>query len=117
MIVDVKKNYTPMNIKELMKLKKAHSVRILALLNKLDTYKDKNGNPIPKRKKMTLDELNAFFGVNLRNWNEIERKIIKPVKEELDTHATKSFIYEANYEILGRGRPSFKNVTINLIGR
>jgi len=117
MIVDVKKNYTPMNIKELMKLKKAHSVRILALLNKLDTYKDKNGNPIPKRKKMTLDELNAFFGVNLRNWNEIERKIIKPVKEELDAHATKSFIYEANYEILGRGRPSFKNVTINLIDR
>jgi len=49
MIVDVKKNYTPMNIKELMKLKKAHSVRILALLNKLD--KDKNENPIPKRKK------------------------------------------------------------------
>jgi len=115
MIIDVKKNYTPMNIKELMKLKKPHSVRMLALLNRIDTYKDKDNNSIPKRKKMTLDELNAFFGVNYKKWNMLEKTILKPVKEELDVHTTKSFIYEANYEVLGRGRPSFKDVTIDLI--
>ena len=107
MIVDVKKNYTMMNIKELMKIKKAHSIRMLALLNHLSTTKDKN-------KIMTLDELNAFFGTKYKTWNEFERSLLKQVKEELDTHSTKSFIYESNYEILGRGRPAFKDVTIEV---
>jgi len=69
---------------------------MLALLNRIDTYKDKDNNSIPKRKKMTLDELNAFFGVNYKKWNMLEKTILKPVKEELDVHTTKSFIYEAN---------------------
>lgn len=117
MIIDVKRNYTMMNIKELMKLKKSHSVRILALLNRLSTYKTNDDNEweIPKRKRMTLNELNAFFGVNYKTWNKIEEKIIIPVKEELDAHSTRSFIYEANYEALGRGRPSFRDVTIDVI--
>jgi len=114
MIIDVKKNYTMMNIKELMKLKKPHSVRMLALLNRISTYKTDEWE-IPKRKRMTLENLNEFFGVRHRNWNEIERKILKPVKEELDAHSRLSFIYEANYEVLGRGRPSFKNVTIDVV--
>jgi hypothetical protein len=117
MIVDVKRNYTMMNIKELMKLRKAHSVRMLALLNRISTYKTNDDNEweIPKRKRMTLDELNAFFGTNYKTWNEFERSLLKPVKEELDAHSTRSFIYEANYEALGKGRPSFKDVTIDVI--
>jgi len=115
MIVDVKKNYTMMNIKELMKLRKSHSVRMLALLNRISTYKANDDWEIPKRKHMTLNELNAFFGTKYKNWNKIEEKILKPVKEELDAHSKLSFIYEANYEILGRGRPSFRDVTIDLI--
>ena len=111
MIIDVKRNYTLINIKEISMLKRPHSIRMLSLLNRISSY----GKNIPKRKKMTLDELNAFFGVNLRNWNEIERKILKPVKEELDCIAKLSFIYESNYEVLGRGRPSFKDVTIDVI--
>jgi plasmid replication initiation protein len=110
MIVEVNKNYTPMNIKEIMKLKKSHSVRMLALINRID-YDESSS----KRRNMTLDNLNEFFGVNFKNWNEIERKILNPVKEELDAYSTKSFMYEANYEVLGRGRPSFKNVTIDVI--
>ena len=115
MIVDVKKNYTMMNIKELMKLRKSHSVRMLALLNRISTYKTEDDWEIPKRKIMTLNELNAFFGVNYKTWNKIEEKIIIPVKEEPDAHSTRSFKYEANYEVLGRGRPSFRDVTIDLI--
>jgi plasmid replication initiation protein len=111
MIVEVNKNYTPMNIKEIMQLKKAHSVRMLALINRISNYDDN----IPKRKHMTLEELNLFFGTNYKKWNTIEKEILKPVKEELDAHSTKSFIYEANYEVLGRGRPSFKDVTIDVV--
>jgi len=114
MIIDVKRNYTMMNIKEIMKLKRSHSVRMLALLNKISTYKVDDWE-IPKRKRMTLDELNAFFGVNYKKWNMFEVSILKPVKDELDAHSTRSFIYEANYEVLGRGRPSFKDVTIDVI--
>jgi len=116
MIIEVKRNYTMMNIKELMKLRKSHSVRILALLNRISTYKTNDDAwEIPKRKRMTLDELNSFFGVNYKTWNKIEEKILHPVKEELDAHSTRSFIYEANYESLGRGRPSFRDVTIDVI--
>lgn len=108
MIVDVKNNYTMMNIKELMKLRRSHSVRMLALLNHLNTTKDKN-------KIITLDELNEFFGTKYKTWNEFERSLLKPVKVELDAHSTRSFTYESNYEILGRGRPSFRDVTIDVI--
>ena len=117
MIVDVKKNYTMMNIKDLMKLRKPHSIRMLALLNRIRTYKtnDDNGWEIPKRKRMTLENLNDLFGTKYKKWSNIEAEILKPVKEELDAHSKLSFIYEANFEALGRGRPSFKDVTIDVI--
>ena len=115
MIIEVKEQYTMMNTKEIMNLKKAHSIRMLGLLNTIAGYKDKDNNPLPKRKRMTLENLNEFFGVNYKKWSMLEKSILKPVKEELDAHSTKSFIYEANYENLGRGRPSFRDVTIDLI--
>jgi plasmid replication initiation protein len=117
MIVDVKRNYTMMNIKDLMKLRKPHSIRMLALLNRIRTYKtnDDNGWEIPKRKRMTLENLNDLFGTKYKKWSNIEAEILKPVKEELDAHSKLSFIYEANFEALGRGRPSFKDVTIDVI--
>ncbi len=111
MIVSVKKNYTYINIQSLMSIKRAHTLRMLSLLHKISNY----GDNVAKRKHMTIDELNAFFGVSYKTWNEFERTILKPIKEELDTHSKLSFIYDPNYEILGRGRPSFKNVTIDII--
>jgi len=117
MIIEVKEQYTMMNTKEIMNLKKAHSIRMLGLLNQISTYKTKDEDEweIPKRKRMTLENLNEFFGVKYKKWSMLEKSILKPVKEELDAHSTKSFIYEANYENLGRGRPSFRDVTIDLI--
>jgi plasmid replication initiation protein len=111
MIIDVKNKYTPMNIKDLMHVKSKHSLRLLALLARIKNY----DNDVSKRKKMTLDELNAFFGVNYKKWNMLEKTILEPVKKELDLNAKISFIYEANYENLGRGRPSFRDVTIDLV--
>ena len=61
MIVDVKRKYTNMNVKSLMTLRSSHSLRFLALLNRIAQY-DEN---IPKRKVMNLDDLNLFF------WNQI----------------------------------------------
>jgi plasmid replication initiation protein len=114
MIVDVKKNYTMMNIKEIMKLRRSHSVRMLALLNRISTYKTDEWE-IPKRKRMTLENLNDLFGTKYKKWSNIEAEILKPIKEELDAHSKLSFIYESNYEALGRGRPSFRDVTIDVI--
>ena len=111
MIVDVKRNYTNINTKELMNIRNKHSLRLLALLCRMSEY----STDVAKRKHMTLDELNLFFGTNLKTWTDIERKILKPVKEELDNNSKFSFIYESNFIKLGRGRPSFKDVTIDLI--
>jgi len=111
MIIDVKKNYTPMNIKDLMLVKNAHSLRLLALLCKISEYSE----DVAKRKHMTLNELNLFFGTKYKKWSNIETEILKPVKEDLDNVSKLSFIYESNFQKLGRGRPSFKDVTIDLI--
>jgi len=113
MIVDVKKNYTFLNTKELMRLRNKHSLRLLPLLNTIAGYDDEVG----KRKRMTLEELNEFFGTKYKRFVEIEKKILIPVKEELDNNSKISFIYDPNFESLGRGRPRFKNVTIDVIER
>ena len=112
LIVDVKKNFnfTPMNIKELMHVKNAHSLRFLTLLNRIKNY-DKD---IPKRKKLNLQEMNAFFGTNYKNWAKLELKLLKPIKEELDALKHLSFLYEPYFESYGRGRPRFEHVTIDL---
>lgn len=111
MIIDVKKNYTNINIKDLMLVKNAHSLRLLSLLCRISQYDP----DIPKRKHMTLNELNLFFGTNYKSWSMLELKILKPIKEDLDNTSKISFIYESNFQKLGRGRPSFKDVTIDLI--
>jgi len=111
LIIDVKRKYTNINIKDLMKLKSPHTLRFLAMLNRISQY-DEN---IPKRKSLTLDELNLFFGTKYKKWNSIEAKILNPIQNELNNISDLSFIYESNFEALGRGRPKFKDVTIDLI--
>ena len=113
MIVEVKNNYTPINTKDLMHLKKTHSVRLLPLLHTISRYDE----DVAKRKKMTLEELNEFFGTKYKTWSEIERSILKPTKEELDSNSKISFIYEPDFENLGKGRPKFKWVVIDVIER
>jgi len=111
MIVDVKNNYTFINTKELMQLKNKHSIRLLPLLNTIAGY----NNNVGKRKHMTLEDMNEFFGTKYKTWTKLETKILKPVKEELDEKSKISFIYESNFESLGKGRPRFKSVTIDII--
>ena len=110
MVIAVKRDYTNLNIKSLMQVKNAHSLRFIALLNKINQDEKLKENIV----FLTLEELNLFFGTNYKSWSMIELKIIKPIKEELDTFSKLSFNYQSNFENLGVGRPKFKDVEIIL---
>ena len=105
--------YTNINLTSLMKLNNKHSIRLIAILEKISQY-DKY---IAKRVTYSLEELNGIFGTNYPRLSEIERKILKPVKNELDTLSKKSFIYQINYEKKSKsaGRPKAVGVTIDLV--
>lgn len=111
MIVDVKKNYTFINTKQLMRLKNKHSLRFLPLLNRINQYDEH----IPKLKRFEFEEINEFFGTKYKRFSDIERKILMPAKEDLDTNSHLSFIYDINFVNLGVGRPKAKDVVIYLI--
>jgi plasmid replication initiation protein len=111
LIIDVKKDYTRIDTRSLMRLKSKHTLRMLPLLRKIENY----GKDIPKRKKFELEDLNDFFGTNYKKIAEIERKILAPVKEELDLNSKITFLYEVNFIQLDKGRPKAHNITIDMI--
>ena len=113
LIIDVKKNFnfTPINLKKLMEVKRVHTLRFLTLLTRISNYDEH----VPKRTKLKLNELNAFFGTNYKTWSKVEIKLIKPIKQELDNLKHLSFIYESRFESMGRGRPKFDYVTIDVL--
>jgi len=113
LIVEVKKNYTYIDTRVLMSLKSKHSIRILPLLEKIKGYDAHVG----KRKKMSLNALNDFFGTKYKRIADIERRVLKPAQKELDNSPTLTFIYQVNMESFGRGRPKATSVTIDLIIR
>ncbi len=150
LFIDVEKNYTYLNTKQFMKLDSKHSIRILGLLNKIDSYDhkmdkanieeqiEKNLEPIqsglikdekqkqaiyrknrelktkdiPKVKEMDLQDLNEFFGTSYTKWYDLERKVLKPAQEELESKSPLYFWYDVNYESVGVGRPKFSTVRI-----
>jgi plasmid replication initiation protein len=111
MIIGVKKNYTYINTKTLMNLKKAHSIRLLAILNMIAGF----DVDVAKRKHYDLGDFNEIFGTNYRSLTDIERKILEPVKKELDLNSKLSFLHEINFDNFGKGRPKAVNITIDLI--
>ncbi len=111
LIIDVKRNYSKINTNALMRLKSKHTLKIFPLLQRISQYSEDVG----KRKTMTLGELNGFFGTNYKKFNDIERKILRPIREELDTHSRLSFIYETNYDYFDAGRPKAISITIDVI--
>ena len=64
---------------------------------------------------MDLDDFNAFFGTSYKRLIEIERKILKPVQEELNLNSKLTFIYELNYVQIDLGRPKADNITIDVV--
>lgn len=150
LFIDVESNWTYLNTKQFMKLDSKHSIRMLGLLNKIDSYDckikkenieaeiQKNLDPIQsglitdekqkqaiykknrelktkdiaKVKEMDLQELNEFFGTSYTRWAELERKILKPAQQELESKSPLYFWYDVNYESVGIGRPKFSTVRI-----
>jgi plasmid replication initiation protein len=111
MIIDVKKNYTFINTQTLMNLKSKHSLRLLPILFKISQYSDN----VAKRKTYELDDLNDLFGTSYRNFYDIQRKILEPVKEELDLNSKLSFLHEINFDNFDVGRPKAVSLTIDII--
>jgi hypothetical protein len=113
LIIDVRKRYTLLNTSELMKLKKKHSLRLLPILNMIQS----NSEEEKAKKIYRLDELNELFGTNYKNLTDIERNILLPAKEELESHKLQSFNHEINFDNLGKGRPKAMSITLELIGK
>ena len=111
LIMDVRKNYTHLNTYELMKLKKKHSLRLLPILHKIKI----NSKNEKVMKTYWIDELNELFGTNYKNLTDIERNILIPAKNELDSHQLQSFKHEINFDNLGKGRPKAVSLTIEPI--
>ena len=109
-IIDVKRNYSMIDTRTLMKFRSKHILRLLPLLMRISQYSDQAA----KRKTLTLSELNALFGTNYKRIVDIERKILKPAKEELDAHSPISFVWETNYDYFDAGRPKAISVTIDV---
>ena len=111
MIIDVKRNYSMIDTKSLMKFKSKHTLKMLPLLVRIVNFSEN----VAKRKKYELHELNSLFGTNYKKFYDIERYILKLVKEELDAHSKLSFIYETNYDYFDAGRPKAISITIDVV--
>lgn len=112
LVVNVKnKYYSPVNVSNLMRLKSKHSLKMIQVLERINNYSKQAG----KRKHLNLKELNLLFGVKYTRWSEFERRVLRPTQKELDHRSKLSFIYEANFERKEKGRPQFRDVTIDLV--
>ena len=108
LIVEVVDNYTFIDTKELMKLKFKHSIRMLPFLRTIQGYD-------VKQKTLYLNDLNEFFGTEYKKLIDIERKILKKVKEELDNNSKLTFDFEMNFEQIGKTKSKITSITIKPI--
>jgi hypothetical protein len=113
MCKEVVNRYTNINLENMMKLESKHSIRMVAILERISQYSQNIG----KRATYSKEILNGIFGTNYKRISQIEQKILKPVKEELDKHSKFSFIMQVNYDKSpsSKGRPKAVSVTIDLV--
>ena len=110
LVIDVKNRFTVLNVENLVNLKSINTIKMIGLLKIIDNY----SSSVAKKKSYSLEMLNGLFGVNYKNYYEFERKVLKPVQEELDKESQLTFIYNFNFEVTGRGRPPIKEVILYL---
>jgi len=108
-----KYSFNQANAQNLMNLKHKHSIRMQLLIEHIGNFDDK----VAKRKRYTLEQLNGYFGVNYKNYYELERRILKPAKEEINKSCKLGFKYELldDRENVGVGRPRIKEVLVDII--
>lgn len=109
---ELKNRFTTIDLNNLINLQNKHSIRLLTILENINTYDDYIG----KVKTFTKDELNQLFDTNYKSVKEIDRAILTPIKKELDQYSKLSFIYSLEYDIdtLKVGRKPIVGVKIYL---
>ena len=110
-IIDVKRNYSMIDTKSLMQFKSKHTLKFLPVLYRISQYSDN----VAKRKTYELRELNALFGTNYKRLTDIDKFVLKKVKEELDAYNKLSFLYEMNFDYFDAGRPKAISITVDVI--
>jgi hypothetical protein len=113
LIIKAVGQYSFIDTKQLMRFKNKHSLRLLPVLYKISQYDEY----VPKKVTYDLSQLNQLFGTAYRRIADIERFLLKPIKDELDIESELSFAYEVNYTNLGQGRPKAFEVDIYLVTR
>jgi plasmid replication initiation protein len=113
LIKATKNQFTIIDSSKIMKLSSKHSVRMLMLLEYIRGF----DADVPKRKHYNLEELNLMFGTKYLKIAEFERKILAPVKEELDNSSKLSFVYEVKKDKTTAtvGRAKAVGIVIDLI--
>lgn len=111
LIVDVKTQFTIIDLNNLMNLKSKHSVRMIQVLEYINSF----DSHIAKRKTYSLEELNQMFGTNYQRFKDFERKVLIPVQDELNEFSSLTYLYQLNFDKLeGSGRPKIVSVTLDL---
>jgi len=104
--------YSYVQTKNFIELTSKHSIRMLLLLERINNFSDNAA----KRKRYELEELNKLFGTKYTSYYNFEKYVLKPAKEDLDTHSNISFIYIKNKDkIKTRGRARVVGITIDLL--
>lgn len=113
LIKDVGNRFTRINVQNLVNLKSINTIKIIGLLKIIDGYSEN----VAKKKTYFLEELNGLFETNYKRVIDFERKILKPVQEELDNESSLTFTYNFEYEqdINKVGRPKAEAITILLL--
>ena len=106
-----KYSFSGADANNLMNLKHKHSLRMQLLLEQIDNFDE----DVAKRKRYTLEQLNAYFEVHYATYYEFERKILKPVQLEIINNSSLAFNYQMKDEVRGNGRPKIHEVIIDLI--
>jgi plasmid replication initiation protein len=111
LIVEVERKYTTIDLSNLMKLKNKHSLKMIQILENINGF----DIDIPKRKRYSLEELQALFGVKYKTCYAFEVAVLKPCKAELDDKSNLSFLYDTKFIEVPRGRPKATGFIIDLI--
>jgi len=93
-LIAVKNRFTIIDVSNVMRFKSKHSLKMIQLVERINGFSP----DVAKRKRYTLDDLNALFGVNYKRLLDFERKVIQPAKKELDEYSKISFVYRLEYD-------------------
>lgn len=94
-LYELKNKFTIIDVNNLLNLQNKHSIRLLTILENINTYDD----DFAKTKYFSKDELNTLFDTNYKSVKEIDRAILKKIKDELDEYSKLSFIYDLIYDL------------------